>query len=169
MNAKSRKTSAEAQFSQAPSEEDFVGLIKTIMEKEKGLSLDSDKLRQAMELVAKKFGNEKGQIFISIDVCDDEPFLSTEDKDEEDDKWVTEDYFLAIENHILKIIRKDQCQRICADHPVASGHPRETLSALVKSGRLPKFLQLVAQKLADAQKEYAQVAEIAEKMANAIK
>jgi hypothetical protein len=45
---------------------------------------------------------------------------------------------------------------------------RAELKQLVRSGRLPKFLALVAEKLTAAEAEYAQVAEIAEKMAKAI-
>lgn len=45
---------------------------------------------------------------------------------------------------------------------------RATLKALVKSGRLQKFLQHVAERLAAETQEYAEVAEIAEKMANVV-
>ncbi len=45
---------------------------------------------------------------------------------------------------------------------------RETLKAIVKSGRLQKFLAYAASKIAEAEQEYKQVAEVAEKMAKAI-
>jgi hypothetical protein len=45
---------------------------------------------------------------------------------------------------------------------------RAELKQLVRGGRLPKFLQLVAEKLKEAEAEYGEVAAIAERMANAI-
>ncbi|MCL6579940.1 MAG: hypothetical protein K6T73_11300, partial [Candidatus Bathyarchaeota archaeon] len=45
---------------------------------------------------------------------------------------------------------------------------REKLKALVKSGRLIPFLQKVADKLQSVGEEYAEVSEIAEKMAKAL-
>lgn len=42
---------------------------------------------------------------------------------------------------------------------------RYTLKQLVKSGRLPKFLKLIAEKLTETEQEYKAVAEAAEKMA----
>lgn len=58
MNTKSRKTkSAEAQIPQAPSEEDFVSLIKYVSEREKSLSRYSNKLRQSLQHIFNIFGD----------------------------------------------------------------------------------------------------------------
>jgi hypothetical protein len=46
--------------------------------------------------------------------------------------------------------------------------PRRERKAIIASGRLPKFLKLVAEKLAETEQEYKVVAECAEKMAQAI-
>jgi hypothetical protein len=50
--------SAEAQVPKAPSEEDFVGLVKYLEEREKNLSKYSDKLRENLAKIAGIFGDE---------------------------------------------------------------------------------------------------------------
>lgn len=42
------------------------------------------------------------------------------------------------------------------------------MKALVESGRLPKFLNLIVQRLAEAEPEYAEVAALAEKLTKVV-
>lgn len=167
MNTKSRKTkSAEAQIPQAPEESDFVGLIKYISKREKGLSRYSDKLRTSLIAIADAIR----YINISINVTDKEAYF--DETTEEDDKHgYSVKNFLCIDDHNLCTINRRKTEYGDYHHQKLwyfSQLPRSELKTLVQSGRLPKFLVLVAQKLEEAETEYGVVAEIAEKMAKAI-
>jgi len=218
----SRKTkSSEEQIQQAPVETDFVGLVKYISEREKGLGRYSDKLRQNLQQIFDVFGSAhhcqicdeaeehgkhikyrseqgylkreqtetingitvthpanadyshpfKPKIPISIDVKDSEIFAKTQ----RDDLNV-EYYRLATHDLVLVIMGETSNEQDITGmscwftKPDAYRAPpsREELKQLVKSGRLPKFLAFVAQKLAEAETEYCQVSTIAERMAKTL-
>lgn len=174
MNTQSRKTGAEAQVSQAPAEADFVGLVKYISEREKGLSKYSDKLRTSLQRIFNIFGDSVNcqvcdysapaeihkshafvpKIQVSISVQDSEYFAR--------ETGEIDVYYLCIAQS--KMLIQNQYGNM---HDACTA-PRWLLKQLVLSNRLPKFLQLVAQRLQEVEEEYAQVSQIAERMAQAI-
>jgi len=222
MSTQSRKTkSSEEQIPQAPSEEDFVGLIKYISEREKGLSRYSDKLRQNLQRIFDVFGSAhycqicdeveehskhikyrseqgylrreqtetingitvmhpanadyshpfKPKIAISINIEDSEIFATTprDDLNAEYYRLATRDLALVIMGSTSN--EQDitgMCCWFTKPDAYRATPSREELKQLLKSGRLPKFLALVAKKLAEAEAEYGVVSAIAEKMAKAV-
>jgi mRNA degradation ribonuclease J1/J2 len=215
MNNKTRKESAEAQNTKAPSEEDFVGLIKYVEERERNLSKYSNKLRQNLQRIFSIFSppyccricgcSENDQKHIPF--RDEQGYLHDEktstvngitvtygaNKNYSHDFVETVSISIDVQDDVFEERSTDKegdeqfwLQIVDGDFAIASGwdhnarwltNPsgrqswtpdRELLKALVRSGRLPKFLALIAQKLSEAEKEYGDVAEIAEKMAKAI-
>jgi hypothetical protein len=202
---KSRKASAEAQNSQAPSEEDFLGLIKYIEERGKSLSKYSDKLRTSLQRIFDVFGNprycqicgcnqetgtalgegeNKGKhaggnhvftprIRVGEEIADTEICIETSVDD-----LNFERYRLVFHDGKLQLKGWRNCEmdetRVTTwftwpEGTQRGGTPsRAELKQLVRSGRLPKFLTLAAGKLKQAEAEYQEVSEIAERMAKAI-
>lgn len=192
-----KKVSAEAEkIPQPTSEEDFVGLIKYIQEREKNLSKYSDKLRESVVRIANVFGDSdfcqicgkneshgnhaptiqgrgqyagntynaggwhvfKPKLKLSFKIEDEIIFFV--DSNGLDCKLLLNQYGLQV-----RVITCDGEEDV--DYYFAQCS-RETLKALVQSGRLPKFLALVAKRLAEAEKEYGEVASIAEKIAKSL-
>jgi len=155
VNEESRKTkSSEEQIPQAPSEEDFVGLFNKVKEYEETLGKHCEIIRQSIN----KFAQTFEQIKVSIEFSDYEPFWIDEDN---------EKYFLTVEHHKLYIIREND-GTIVAHHPLNSGFSRNTLKALINSGRLSKFLEHLAETLKFLGEDYAEVRAIAERMAKSV-
>jgi len=173
-------------------EADLIKTLKYLQEREKKLSNYSDKLRQAWIKISEVFGLKKycricwqtanvhpdkhpevlkygahqftPKIEVSIDIIDGKPFYSDEG----------ESYYLAIIDHYLKIVElpKDvKPTTLNAPNkytwPMWNA-PRWLLKQLTKSGRLLGFLQHVASVLEKAEKEYSEVADLAEKLAKAL-
>jgi len=161
MNAQSRKTkSSEEQIPQAPSEENFVGLVKYINEREKALSRYSNKLRESLKAIDAILQD----MHISINLQDKQPF--GEDN--------AQCYPLQLYLYLGERPRGEGLWIHAEGCDTDYGYKafgdcsRNTLKQLVRSGRLPKFLVLVAQKMAEAEKEYSVVSAIAERMAKSI-
>jgi hypothetical protein len=175
--------------------QDLNQILGYIQEREQTLSKYSDKLRKSLVKIADVFGNPqycqrcnkwsvfhdekwkdkpegkgvcgnfKPKIDVSVDVTDDIPFYKT-------DEEMPETYYLGITNHNLKIIGVCGNVGIFADNRQWTvwfeNASREMLKALVKSGRLIPFLQKVADVLTAKGEEYREVAQVAEKMAQAV-
>jgi hypothetical protein len=174
--------------------QDLNQILGYIQEREQTLSKYSDKLRKSLVKIADVFGNPqycqrcnkwveyhnqkwkdkpegkgvcgnfKPKIDVSINVIDDEPFLV----EPENETAPEIKYYLAIINHWLGYVdvvgEYSNPSRVTAFDEA----PRETLKALVKSGRLIPFLQKVADVLTAKGEEYREVAQVAEKMAQAV-
>jgi hypothetical protein len=166
--------------------EGLIEIIKYIQEREENLNRYSDKLRQSLLRIAQVFGSVrecqicnivhfwdqeydhefKPKIHISIDINDQEPFLVEEG---EEDKY---SYYLQfwdgnLRIRIKKLIFTTNEERVW-DWRYIDDASRYVLKQLVKSGRLPKFLEYVAQVLQEKGLEYGEAAEIASKMADAV-
>jgi uncharacterized coiled-coil protein SlyX len=159
--------------------------IVYLAEREANLSKYSDKLRESLGKIANQFGSAdecvicgnrksagtaagngenygkhmsgahafKPKIVVSIRVQDTEPFNA--DETDEAVKTLVFDGTVQIgfgQGGFMQNRTIDEVSRY-------------TLKQLVKSGRLPKFLAYVAEKLQEAENEYKEVAEAAEKMA----
>jgi len=166
-------------------------VLAYISEREGKLSNYSDRLRQAVKRIEDVFGNSKfcqicgtgssgympydherdhpdhaflPKIFVSLDIEDAEPFFT------DDDENGPFSYLLALSDCDLvvwKRLKEDTVMPYCAKWEVSESS-RKILKELVRSGRIPKFLRLVAERLEQTGKEYGEVAEVAEKMAAAI-
>jgi hypothetical protein len=77
-------------------------------------------------------------------------------------------YYLAIIKHHLGYVDVVGTYSDPSGVTAFDEAPRETLKALVKSGRLIPFLQKVANTLQGKSEEYREVAEVAEKLAKAV-
>jgi len=97
------------------------------------------------------------KVEVSIDFQDEISFYQAEDGDT---------YFLAFKDH--QLVANIVFSEYEADVRELAEISREALKALVRSGRLIDFLKLAAEKLAEAEQEYKQVAEVAEKLAKAV-
>lgn len=173
-------------------EAEIIKAIEYIQEREKNLSRYSDKLRQAWITISDIFGKAKycricGQskgvhpdkhpevkkygehefqpkIEVSIDIIDSKPFYSGEGSN----------YYLAVVDHYLKIVELSKDVEPATLHTFYKytwpiwGAPRWLLKQLTKSGRLLGFLQYVAKTLKKMEKEYGEVADLAEKLAKAL-
>jgi hypothetical protein len=97
-------------------------------------------------------------IDVDIDIKDTEPFFTIDDKK----------YYLAFRDHNLVCIieREEEIENTESVHYISS-ISREALKALVKSGRLIKFLNYVAEELKKKEQEFKEISEMAEKMAQA--
>ena len=97
-------------------------------------------------------------IDVDIDIKDTEPFFTI------DDKY----YYLAFRDHnlVALIEREEEIENTESVHYISS-ISREALKALIKSQRLIKFLAYVADELRKKEAEFKEVAEVAEKMAQA--
>jgi hypothetical protein len=156
--------------------------LKYIEQREKTLENYSEKLQNSLVAIARMFGwrddvcrfcgylkTSHGsinhefmpQIAVAIDVRDTEPFL-----ERERDDGLVEEYYLAIEDKELFIYMTDGYSERLMFFDEAE---RWVLKALVKSGRLAKFFKYVADVLEKKNKEYAEVANIAEKLAAAVR
>lgn len=151
-------TTAEAELTQT---------INYLIERQNNINRYSDKLSEALG----KLDNAITGINISRDFTfeDTEPFITTKTGNDEEEFTTTEKGYLIIENSYLKIryykttgtyTRKEQWRIYQI--------PRSERKAIIQSGRLPKFLASVSQKLAEAEHEYKTVSEAAEKMAAAL-
>jgi hypothetical protein len=175
-------------------EADLNKILGYIQDRERTLANYSDKLRQSLIKLSNVFGdtqycqrcnkwrvfhdqrwkdkpegkgvcdNFKPKIQVSINVIDDEPFLV----EPENETAPEIKYYLAIINHWLGYVDvvggySDPSKVTAFDEA-----PRETLKALVKSGRLIPFLQKVADVLTAKGEEYREVTQVAEKMAQAV-
>jgi len=98
-------------------------------------------------------------IDIDIDIKDTEPFFIIDDKK----------YYLAFRDHnlVALIEREEEIENSEYVYYISS-ISREALKTLVKSGRLIKFLNYVAEELKKKEAEFKEVTEIAEKMAQAV-
>jgi hypothetical protein len=175
-------------------EADLNKILGYIQERERTLANYSDKLRQSLVKIADVFGNPqycqrcnkwveyhnkkwkdkpegksvcdnfKPKIQVSLDIVDDQPFLI------EPEKETTPEikYYLAIINHSLGYIDVVGEYSNLIKVTAFDEAPRETLKALIKSGRLIPFLQKVADILQAKSEEYGEVAEVAEKLAKAV-
>lgn len=99
------------------------------------------------------------KIYVSIEVKDSEPFYV----DSGDPYDSAEEYFLLIGRFGMRVEIGDG-ERFVEIKDL----PRRAVKALVKSGRITKFLQKVAQELEDTGNEYQEVAEVAERLAAAL-
>ncbi|MEM3725114.1 MAG: hypothetical protein QW209_06335 [Nitrososphaerota archaeon] len=154
----------------------LLDVINYIREREQTLENYSKKLRKSINFIADLFNTPKNfcvicqslhredqkhkelqAINVTLDVDDDEPFYV----DDFDNK-----YFLCFYERYLraKIVTPDGS---CI-YDFIEKLPRKALKALIKTRRLIKFLQKVAEELEKANEEYSKVAEIAEKMATAV-
>ncbi len=96
------------------------------------------------------------KIYISLPIRDDESFFVS---------GAGEYYYLCFHAGGMKIERNDgDFERYIE----ISDLSRQALKALVKSGRIPKFLQKTAEKLDAAKEEYEDVATLAEKLTDAL-
>jgi len=161
-STKNKISAVAEQIPQAPAEADFVGLIKYISEREKGLSRYSDKLRQSLVAIDQHLQN----MHISINVQDKEPFA------EDDAQGDPLQLYLYLGEGPRGFgglwVYAAGYGSAFYGYKAFGDVKRLTLLQLVRSGRLPKFLALVAQNLAEAEAEYSEVATIAQKMAKAI-
>jgi len=169
--------------------QDINKLLDYLRQREQNLSRYSDKLRQSLIKIASVFGpSNKCQncdwyvdrhptihagevicnkptpkISVSVDVIDDEPFY-IETSEYAPGGMI--DYKLAFQCHKLGYIEIYGQERSSLREFVSA--PREVLKELIKSGRLIPFLEKVADTLANKCAEYKEVAEVAEKMAQAV-
>ena len=157
-------------------------ILGYIKEREATLSRYSDKLRQNLQRIFDVFGSpdycricndeHKGQtahdfipkIRISIELQDTEHFAEIGDEPEY--------YYLATRNGRLFIMGTVACEMDITGWTCWYSQPnevsREVLKQLVRSGRLILFLQKVADTLQAKSEEYREVAQVAEKMAQAV-
>ena len=98
-------------------------------------------------------------IDVGIDLDDEEPFHVDENEGKR--------YFLAFRGGELMCMILDECYE-CEEYWKLSELRKNALKDLVKSGRLVKFLQYVAERLKEAEQDFREVSEIAEKMASAL-
>jgi hypothetical protein len=161
-NESRKANSAEAQVSKAPSEEDFVGQIKYLEEREKNLSKYSDKLRENVEKVWTKLDGTLPADFLMRG----KDFFSEEEEYFGEISWhlatlaETEKWYAGI--YVVKNYGTGEVQISIKDVS------RKVLKALVSSGALIEFAKIAEETLAAAEQEYKQVADVAEKMAKAI-
>ncbi len=145
---------------------EYQKLLQYIKMREQNLSRYSDKLRQTLNTLNAILRDD---IKISIEVDDTEPFRV--EKIEEDSGDIVEyKYYLAIQDHrlIVRVHRDSAFYKEKWDWFGIANASRETLKCIIKSGRLLKFLQYVAENLEKTTKEYEAVATIAEKIAQAV-
>jgi hypothetical protein len=172
-------------------EADLNKILGYIQQREETLSRYSDKLRQSLVKIANMFGksnycrrcgkwqgyhstthrqtygaceNFEPAIEVSINVTDDKHFYV----EPEDDASPEIKYYLAVLNHELGYIDVVGEYNAYGRVTTFQQAPRELLKALVKSGRLIPFLQKVADTLQAKSEEYREVAQVAEKMAQAV-
>lgn len=151
-------TSAGAELKQA---------IEYLAERATTINRYSDKLSEALG----KIDNAIYDIKISRDFTftDTEPFYTTTTPETDREFATTEKGFLTIQDGRLKFkYFKTAGGYTQTEQWNVFQISRLERKAIIQSGRLPKFLAYVAEQLAIAEQEYKQVAEIAEKMANAI-
>jgi hypothetical protein len=99
-------------------------------------------------------------IDVDIDVDDVEPFYINEDEQK---------YFLAFRDHELICVIVDEYDGDRhEEYKKLSNLGRDSLKDLVKSRRLIKFLQYVAERLREQEQDFKEVSEVAEKMALAL-
>jgi len=169
--------------------QDLNKILGYVQEREQTLSKYSDKLRKSLVKIANVFGSPefcqrcnkwaeyhekpgvkdacdkfKPKIQVSVDVVDDQPFL----KEAENETAPEIRYYLAVIDHYLGYVDEEGTYSNSRLITTFEHAPREVLKALVKSGRLIPFLQKVAGTLQDKTEEYRDVAEVAEKMAQAV-
>ena len=94
------------------------------------------------------------RIYVSIEVKDSEPFYVDDDVDE---------YYLIMGRFGMRVEIGDG-ERFVDIKDLS----RRAVKSLVKSGRIMKFIQRVAQELEEEGKEYQAVAEVAERLAAAL-
>ncbi len=120
----------------------------------------------------KKYHKYAPKIQVSITVEDEQYF-----RREDDDGMNADTYWLVLMppagrrynyGGLLVKMVTNGCEEQASYQTFKDECSRATLKALVKSGRLPKFLALVTEKLEKTASDYKQVAEVAEKMAKAI-
>lgn len=170
MNTKAgRQKSAEAQTPKAPSEEDFVGLAAYIQERNDNINRFSDKLRTNLIEFADKIENKTG-----ITITDTEPYLDETTEGDIAHGFTTKSYLrLEPQGNLITVVinsMEDGDPTTTKEKEWFFRHiPREDLKAIITSGRIPKFLRYAAAVLAEKEAEFEQVADIAEKINQAIK
>ena len=92
------------------------------------------------------------KVYVSIEIRDDEPFFVDDEKE----------YFLVMGPAGMRVeIDNNGSKKVVGVEDIS----RRAIKALVKSGRISKFLGIVAEKLEKASEEYQDVAEVAERLA----
>jgi len=147
---KTQKISEEKQTTTTAGAE-LTQTIAYIAEREANLAKYSDKLRNAVEKIAVTVSKGTPGMVIMQET----PFYVAADETE---------YFLHFDNDGLYV--KKVKFGVNTFLPLVNCS-RAAVKAMVPT--LPKFLAYVAEKLAEAEKEYKQVAEAAEKMAASLK
>jgi hypothetical protein len=166
--------------------EGLIEIVKYIQEREENLSRYSDKLRQSLVRIAQVFGSAREcqicnsvhfwdqeydhefipKIAVSLDITDPEAFYEEEDEEGKDI------YYLQLWDLNLRICMKRVFfatgEERYWDWRYFNDASRHLLKELVRSGRLPKFLEYVAQVLQEKGLEYGEAAEVASKMADAV-
>jgi hypothetical protein len=167
MEVKTQKISEEKQNKSTTAGAELTQTINYITERQTNINRYSDKLSDALLKIDKAISNIK--ISRDFEFLDTEPFYTKEYKEDELES-PTEAGYLLIKDGELKT--KYYKYTIYNDGYEEEWNiqqlPRLERKAIIQSGRLIKFLTTVAEQLAVAEQEYKQVAEIAEKMANAI-
>ena len=171
----------------------LVETLKYIREREESLSRYSDKLRQSLVEIAGQFGRLSEKYCMRCGYHADahrddsshyertcknlllptiEVSITFRDKESFAEKETLEhnfSYYLAInEDHELVIQEINWDIRECPNDIYFSNAPRWLLKELVKSGRLSKFFEALAGRLAELNDEYRDAAEKAEKIAKAV-
>ena len=167
--------------------EEVMKILGCIKERKQKLENYTEKLRESIEKIVCMFGPSDECVFCGYkerlhpykfsatgEVCNfkpkiDVPIHIIDDKAFYVEVWVGADrtkYYLAFYNHELKIAREDSEGVI--DYIYLIDLSNDGLKALIKSGRLIKFLKKAADELEKTSQEYKEISEIAEKMANAI-
>jgi uncharacterized caspase-like protein len=163
-----QKISAEAQTkTSAQAEADFSGIQQTITylaEREANLARYSDKMSKALYQIAETVNNLK--ISRDLEFLDAEPFIINV---EEEDNIYEKGYLYINGTLKAKFVKtygtKIEDENAKTEYWIFQSIPRRERKAIIASGRLPKFLKLVAEKLAETEQEYKEVMDAAEKMA----
>jgi hypothetical protein len=193
-NESRKANSAEAQTkTSAQAKADFSGLQQTIVylkEREANLEKYSDKLREQLQQIFEPYGSPfycrtcgeyispdheavrghkpNPHIYVSISPLPDTEIFYVEPEERDNGVcWLELDGADGL--NIVSGYELGAGKWTCKPKGNRGWTPnREVLKALVQSGRLPKFLAHAAKILAEAEAEYQQVADIAEKMAKVL-
>jgi hypothetical protein len=166
------KISAEAQIkTSAQAEADFSGIqqtLKYLSEREENLARYSDKMSKALYKIAEAINN----LNISRDLVfvDTEPFIVNKPENAEDNTVEKGYLYLngTLKAKFVKTFGEIEDEYAKTEWWIFQSIPRRERKAIIQSGRLPKFLAYVAEKLAQTEQEYKIVAETAEKMASSV-
>jgi hypothetical protein len=163
------KISAEAQTTtQPPAEADFMGIqqtIKYLAERKENLARYSDKMSRELYKIAEAINN----LNISRDLVfvDAIPFIINGPENAEDNTVEKGYLYLngTLKAKFVKTFGEIEDEYAKTEYWMFQSIPRRERKAIIQSGRLPKFLAYVAEKLAQTEQEYKKVADVAEKMA----